>query len=429
MLSRSRKPSVRLWLLAAVVPWTTVWLTACSRRPAETEEVVRPVKTLTLGEAGTGIVRTFPGKVEAGQKVDLAFKVSGPLVELPVSEGQRVAEGTVLARIDRRDFETQVNSAEGALEQAQASLTAMRRGARPEDRRRLEAQRDAAKATMTEAQNRLERIKALVEQRAATASEYDDAVKSFEVANGNYQQALQELEIGKRGAREEDIQAKEAEIKQLEAKLKEAKDALEDTYLRASFEGLVAARYVENFQNVQAKQPIVALQDVSEIEIVVDVPESFLSLSKEDIDQVKARFPVAPGREFEVSTKEFRTEADPVTQTYKATLAMPRPEELIILPGASAMVDVHVKPTADEASGHFLVPITAVFDEGGKHYVWIVNRSEMTVGRRQVTVGNPSGESIEVTSGLEKGDMIATAGVHHLDDGVKIRSLNESSDA
>ncbi len=429
MLSRSRKPSVRLWLLAAVVPWTTVWLTACSRRPAETEEVVRPVKTLTLGEAGTGIVRTFPGKVEAGQKVDLAFKVSGPLVELPVSEGQRVAEGTVLARIDRRDFETQVNSAEGALEQAQASLTAMRRGARPEDRRRLEAQRDAAKATMTEAQNRLERIKALVEQRAATASEYDDAVKSFEVANGNYQQALQELEIGKRGAREEDIQAKEAEIKQLEAKLKEAKDALEDTYLRASFEGLVAARYVENFQNVQAKQPIVALQDVSEIEIVVDVPESFLSLSKEDIDQVKARFPVAPGREFEVSTKEFRTEADPVTQTYKATLAMPRPEELIILPGASAVVDVHVKPTADEASGHYLVPITAVFDEGGKHYVWIVNRSEMTVGRRQVTVGNPVGGSIEVTSGLEKGDMIATAGVHHLDDGVKVRSLNESSEA
>ena len=87
-------------------PPILVLASGCSRKaPTPTEAVVRPVKTMVVSAGAESKVRTFPGRVEASNKVELAFQVSGTLVNLPVREGQQVAANEVIAQLRPDDSE------------------------------------------------------------------------------------------------------------------------------------------------------------------------------------------------------------------------------------------------------------------------------------------------------------------------------------
>ncbi|MFM9718787.1 HlyD family efflux transporter periplasmic adaptor subunit, partial [Streptomyces galilaeus] len=90
----------------------------------------------------------------------------------------------------------------------------------------------------------------------------------------------------------EDIYAKEAEVRGLEGRVVEANIQLEDTTLRAPYDGVVAQRFVEQNQNIRAKEPVVKFQDVDEIDVIVDVPETVMAadLRAADIIQLIAQF-------------------------------------------------------------------------------------------------------------------------------------------
>ena len=110
-------------LLMNLKPLKTVFLTSllalllisCGKKEEEKAEAiaVRPIKLMTVGSDLTGQTRKLPGTVRATKRVDLAFQVSGPLIELPVKEGQRVNRGDLVARIDPQDFETSLRNAKG----------------------------------------------------------------------------------------------------------------------------------------------------------------------------------------------------------------------------------------------------------------------------------------------------------------------------
>lgn len=124
---------------------------ATAREVEETEQVVRPVKTISLSETTFMETRSFPGLVNAARETNLAFRVSGPLVAFDVRIGRHVDAGDVLARIDPRDFEINRTRLEAAMGEDRASLKAMRTGARGEDIARLEAQISAARARLKNA--------------------------------------------------------------------------------------------------------------------------------------------------------------------------------------------------------------------------------------------------------------------------------------
>ncbi len=207
----------------------------------------------------------------------------------------------------------------------------------------------------------------------------------------------------------------------------DAKNALSDTRLRASFDGIIAVRFVENFEEVQAKQPIVSLQDLSSIEILVDLPERGMVFDgQRNVAVAVAQFPSSPGREFPLTLKEFSTQADPQTLTYRVVLEMVQPEDIRFLPGMTAKVigRSEMKRDADEG---FIIPAIAVVSDGaGGQFVWIVKEEDMTVHRIPVTVGELSGSTkIRITSGLSGGETVITAGMTRLMEGTKITIWNE----
>lgn len=215
------------------------------------------------------------------------------------------------------------------------------------------------------------------------------------------------------------------------AELTKAQKAVADTRLIAPFTGRVASRLVENFQDVQAKQPIVRLQDIKQLEILVDIPENRAIRVREDgrnAVNVHAVFDAAPGREFPLTIKEYSTEANPETQTFEVVFAMPQPESLLLLPGMTAMVWAESSAAGDAAAPDtFVVPATALYaDETGKSHVWVVDTQNNTVSMRAVETGDLRGtDSIRVVSGLQAGEMIAVSAVNRLREGMAIRPIDK----
>jgi len=340
-------------------------LAGCGQEQAPEEiAAVRPVKTLILAGADSGAKLQYPGTVRAAQRADLSFEVPGQLKELPVKEGQVVKRGDLIAKLDDRDFMSSLQSAQAEYDNAMANF---------------------------------ERASKLVKDGNISRTDYD------------------------RLKAQKDVKA---------AHLAKASKALEDTKIHAPFGGRVARRLVENFQDIQAKQPIIKLQDIDQLEIVIDVPENRAIRANVDgapLPKLQAAFEASPGRDFELQVKEFSTEADPDTQTFKAVLMMPQPEGLLILPGMTAMVSVDDQRVGTSLEGGFTIPAAALFaDEAGVPQVWVVDTEANTVHRRTVETAELTGSAnIRVVTGLKAGEMLAVSGVTRLREGMEIRPIDK----
>ncbi len=413
-------------VIAAIV---SIFMIDWKTEPPAEPPTIRPLKTMVIGSSVTRGVRQYPGRVQAAQRVDLAFRVSGPLVDLPVNEGDDVNEGDLIARIDPRDFEIAYARIQSSLDEATASLEAMRSG-RPEDIEKLRAEVQKAEAALTLARSEYDRAKAAHANGAVSDIELARKLQARDNAEAVLRQAQENLNIGEAGARPEDIEAAEARVRGMQAQRDDAQAALDDTELRAPFTGKIASRFVENFQYVQVREPVVSLQDVTNVEIVINVPEIDVVNATKDKDggyAIYATFESLPDRQFDVEPKEFATEADPATQTFAMTLTMPAPDptDVNILPGMTATITALPKNPETTGDLGYVVPIDAVpIDETGQYYVWVVRSATgdtFTVHRMNVTPGNMMGEEIVIVEGLSQRDEIATAGVHLLREGQVVR--------
>ncbi len=262
--------------------------------------------------------------------------------------------------------------------------------------------------------------------------DYQSALKSaiarYEEAKADYQRYSRLVE--KRVVSIADYESKRKTFDVAEAEMKIAEKALSDTRLRASFDGIVAGIYVDNFENVQAKQSILSLQDISGMEFVINVPERDIIMSPgirpmDELDRMYrpvAIFSTIPEKEFPLKLKEFEIEADADTQTFRIILTMPTPTGYAIMPGMTALVRVlHYGGAMSELKGLW-VPVGAVGNDGGGAYVWLIDK-DMTAHLRRIKVGMMCGDRILVESGLHKGETIAAAGVHFLREGMKVKKL------
>jgi RND family efflux transporter MFP subunit len=388
------------------------------------------VRAVKVGDLKAILDKEFPGRAKASHEVDLSFRVSGPLVSLPVDVGSRVKKDDLVAVIDPRDFQTALESAEGKLSVAQANLLAMERGARPEEIEQLKAALAEAEANYQKALTDFQRAERLFAQGAATKLEYDTTLERRDVTAAKVKQAKEDLNIGLKGARVEDLEAKRAEIKALKAAVQDAINQLDYTVLKAPFDGTVAAKYVDNFQTVQAKQPIVRILDVSKIEVTVQVPESLISLAPR-VQKVACRFDAFPGREFVGRPTKIGSEASQTTRTYPVTVAVDQPEDVQILPGMAAIVRAEPPEGEEDAGEDLVVPASAIFTDPSQtsqqSYVWVVPEDGGDVTRRAVTLGELTPVGIAVSEGLKAGEWVVTAGVHSLRDGQEVRIDHEGS--
>jgi RND family efflux transporter MFP subunit len=257
-----------------------------------------------------------------------------------------------------------------------------------------------------------------------------DFQNRFDSAKAQLDQAATHLERIRKAAvtgavSQTDLTNAQAAFEQAQADSRIAGKALEDTKLLAPFDAVVANIFVDNFQNVRAKEPVVTVQRIEDVLIEVSVPEERILLAKEKRGQYRfvSVFDSLPNQEFDVKLHEYSMEADPLTQTYLITFSMPAPEGINILPGMTATVWEYPIQT-DQQTKVFLLPVEVVpVDGSGQYYVWKAVKTDserFTVHRQEVEVGIMEGGSIQVLSGLSPGDKIAAGGVHMLQEGQEV---------
>jgi RND family efflux transporter MFP subunit len=347
-----------------------VSLTACSRpEPPPPPEVARPAKIFTVEGPEELMIRSFPGEVRASDQAELAFRVGGELIEFPAYRGIEVQQGDLLARLDPVDYRA-------AVDQAQA-------------------QYDLAVAQFNRAAE-------LVDRKLISQADYDKRLAMMRVREGD---------------------------------LIRAQNNLDYTQMFAPFDGVIARRLAENFESVAPGQVVMVIQTVNMVDVSVDVPESIIARvertrANRDPQPVQVRFGTATDRTYTAIYKEHEANADPATLTFRVTFSMPVPPDLNVLPGMSATVIADLSFLfQDEARNMTLVPIEAVFSaeeeplDAEYRQVWVVDPDTMRTSRREVAVGQLTGDKIAIMAGLEPGEQIIAAGVSAVQDGMLVRAM------
>ena len=218
----------------------------------------------------------------------------------------------------------------------------------------------------------------------------------------------------------QDLTNAQAELDEALAVLEIRAKALSDTQLRAPFPGMIAATFVENFQNVQAKQPVMRLLDISSIECVVNIPENLIS-SAPYAQDITVTFDAFPGRPVPAVIAEIGREASATTRTFPVTLLMEQPTGFEILPGMAGRATGRVVlPDHTPETGYDL-PLSAIFtDDGARSLVWVIDAETLTVSKREVEALTPSPHGMRVR-GVAPGEWVATTAVNVLREGQRVR--------
>ena len=248
-------------------------------------------------------------------------------------------------------------------------------------------------ADYNETKIQYERAKSLVgDKNVISQSEYDERLKNYEVAV---------------------------------SKLNIAKKKLNDASLFAPYSGTIAKKYIENYEEVEAKQPILILQDLTYLEVEIYVPgKHIIDFNKESTYNCYAIFSSEPNEKFDLKLKEYDTIADPQTLSYKVVYKMENPDIMNILPGMPARVRVDkIIKNKDNRKPIFKVPVESVFSSPDKKsYVWCIDSKSNTVFKHQVTVDEQKKDSMIISKGLIAGDVIAITGVNNLHEGQKVHT-------
>ncbi len=354
---------VKIYLGLCGIVVIALGLSACDDNHDTSPEtpVVRPVKLITVAAADATAVSQFPAVIGARRLAELSLQVGGKLLEFPVKEAQRLERGDLIARLDKRDFESAAASANATFQNAEQEY-----------------------------------------QRAVRLAEEDA------IARNVLEQRKTQYEVSK-------------------AQLDQAQKALTDSVLRAPFNGVVAQTTVEKSQTLSPGQTVVMFMSTDTLEAAIDLPASYLAnIPKHESDenhrQAFVILDAAPNQLIEATYKEASLLADTASQTYTITFSFRPPEDLLILPGMNATVELRVESNGQTA--RVAVPLNAVSSDGDYNYVWAVDKDTMTVSKRTVEIEQGVGETVVVTAGLEVDDMIVGAGAAYLSEGMKIREWN-----
>jgi RND family efflux transporter MFP subunit len=334
--------------------------------PSAAAEPVRPVLTQVAEPTDTIRFGPFAGTIEPRYQAQLGFQIPGRMVARDVTVGDIVTKGQRLAALD----------------------TIVTRF----DLTRAEADLADARAQAENAESAESRTRRLMTGNAVAQATLDQAVARRETAR--------------------------ARVDQAQASLQKARDQMRYTELKAEFDGVVTQRLAEVGQVLSAGQGVVTVARPDVREAVVDVPEAYVGALPADcvftVALQSAPELTARGRVREVAPL---AEAGTRSKRIRITLEDPGPAFRL---GATINVALSSK-----VPRHFLLPPSALLEEGDRHAVWVVSADGKTVTRRDVVVAaNPDRAEagrITITDGLQPGDRVVVAGVHALKEGQAVR--------
>ena len=226
------------------------------------------------------------GQVEATE-IQVSSEVGGRILELRVAEGDRVNPGDIIARLDTRDGELQIQRSRADRAAAIAQLRLLEAGSRAEDIRQAQAQVDAAQADVTaidseqrSAQLDLDRFESLLKANAGSEKQRDDAKARVDVARERQRGAQDRVRAARevvirlqRGSRPEEIDAARARVAASDAQIAILEKSLADAQIVAPVSGVVTQKLADVGEIIARGTPVIVVTDLDNAWANLFVPE------------------------------------------------------------------------------------------------------------------------------------------------------------
>lgn len=344
-------------------------LSACDKQEEVVELPLRTVKHQQISFSTGKLVKTFSGVTKAELEADLSFRVSGRVEKIPVNVGDKLDKGQLVARLDNKDYAV-------LYEQAKAELA-------------------AAKASLRSAESEYNRTIGLYEKRNASKSQLDTARATAESAKAQVKANTQQVEA--------------------------ARLQLSYTKLYSPQECVVSSKPVKENENVSSGQVVVSVNCGKKVEVIVDVPESYIDAVKEN-QQVNVALTAIDDSHFSGRVTEISSGSSDQASAFPVTITLDGDREGLRA-GLAAEVEF-TQGNGDEES-YFILPVTAVAHDEQGDFTFVLtpggNDQQAVVKKTYVEVKEIVQQGVRVTSGLKNGDSVVTAGVTVIRDGMTVK--------
>jgi membrane fusion protein, multidrug efflux system len=337
------------------------------------------------------------GSLAADEQAEVAAETGGRVIATPVERGTRVAAGAVLIRISGQEADASLREADANAAQIEARLGLA--PGQPFDPAHVPEVLNA-KASLDLAEADFTRIKALLDQKVVSPSEFDQKRTAVEAARQQYRTA-------QNGAQQSYLSLQAAR-----ARVDLARKAASDTVVKAPFAGLVAERLVSTGDYVTRGMKVATVVRIDPLRVELTVPEQYLSQVREG-QAVKLTVDAYPGETFPARVRFV----SPALKTDQRALTVEA-----IAPNAGGRLKPGLFATAflqTPTAPALLVPASAVETIAGTSRVYIVH--SQTAEERIVTTGERVGDRIEIATGVAAGETVAVNPRGKLSDGVPLQ--------
>ncbi|MCL4814523.1 MAG: efflux RND transporter periplasmic adaptor subunit [Vicinamibacteraceae bacterium] len=348
---------------------------------------------------------TVSGYVVARRKAVVSAKIQGRLSELRVEEGSRVREGEVIARLESADYEAALGRARARVESIRAQMQS------------ADARVERALADLAENERQERQAARLVDERVVATDTLEVARSRVAIARAAVSQA-----------RAERAQM-DAELIQSQADVRFAEAQLQNTVIRAPFDGTVVRKMAEVGESVAPIPPgvnistssgaVVALADLQTLEAEVDVAEANVARLRDE-QPAEVVVEAFPDRRYRAVLRQVIPTADRTQATVMVKVTILDRDELL-KPEMSARVTFleHIAEGKTDATPVVLAPQSAIVTRAGQTSVFVVE-GEMVRARR-VEVGSAQQGQAVIKSGLAGRETLVDRPDATLADGMRVR--------
>ncbi len=387
-----------------VIPLLAIGIAGCSSNAKPTVAAVDKPAAIAIS---TGVAEarrvdrsaSVTGSLVPDETVTISSEVAGRVAAVSADFGQTVAKGQVLAQLDRREFEIQLERSRASLNQALARL-----GLPPDHG----AQPPASTPAIRQAEAQFEDAKFKFENAARLVKTGDISQERYTELEKVYRARQAALD-----ATRDELRTNWMSMEALRAEVKLAEKRLADTTLRAPFDGSVTQKHVSTGQYVDRNMPVLTLVKAWPLRLRVEVPESDSALVRAG-STIEFTTDAVPGRSFRAMVRELSPSLDSRSRQLliEARLADADPR---LRPGMFVQVRLLLERDLEVV----VVPKAALYTVAGLTKVFVIRDGKAV--ERRVPPGRAIGDGIEVPAGQVKpGDAVALDKLGLLYDGAPV---------
>jgi len=386
--------------LMRVFPFALLLCCACGGGGEEQEatQVLRPVKYVTVGSTNIIGEHSYTGLAKAQRMAHLSFKVSGTVDDIYVKVGDLVRRDQVLTKLDDTDYQVNYDLSLASIHSSNAQIENAR------------AQLESAKANLINAESNYQRFEKLYETNSISLSDFEQAKSAYLSADASYKASLTQIEAAKTSSESSENQSLNA------------LNQVAYTKMTAPFNGVITAINLEPNEVVNQGSQIIEINSIVNPDIEVGVPEGAIA-SIQSNQEVTVVFNSLVGATFHGRVHEIGYSS--AGSTYPVTIRLTDDDERI-RPGmpATATFQYDDKRHSEKAK---IVPPSAVGKDVQGNYVYVLNKENdsYVCSKRPISVGLLNDYGFEVLEGVKEGELVASAGLNVLQDGMSVTLYND----